>query len=360
MALFQTAPQSICILRLSAIGDVCNTISAVQAIQREWPETKITWITGKLEAQLIGDLSGVRVIVFDKKKGWKAYQTLWAQLKNDRFDALLHMQYAFRASIATLGIKARYKLGFDKARSQDFQTLFTNIKVPSPDKTHVLDGLLAFVAFMGIKDTQAKWELNYQLDDEQWANEQFVADIPKLVVVPAASKGYKNWTAEGYTEVITYAQSQGWQIILAGSPAKIEKDLAESIQQKLSVPVKNLVGQSTLKQMLALIDKADLVIAPDTGPTHMANAMNTPVIGLYAHHNPERTGPYNYRQYVVSAYEEALFAETGKSPSEVSWRTRVKDEQAMSRITAKQVILMFDKAVHDFKIAATSTTKDPS
>jgi len=360
MALFQTAPQSICILRLSAIGDVCNTISAVQAIQRKWPETKITWITGKLEAQLIGDLSGVRVIVFDKKQGWKAYQTLWSQLKNDRFDALLHMQYAFRASIATLGIKARYKLGFDKARSQDFQTLFTNIKVPSPNKTHVLDGLLAFVEFMGVKDTQAKWELNYQLIDEKWANEHFVADKPKLVVVPAASKGYKNWTAEGYTEVITYAQAQGWQIILAGSPAKIEKDLAESIQQKLAVPVINLVGQSTLKQMLALIDKADLVIAPDTGPTHMANAMNTPVIGLYAHHNPERTGPYNYRQYVVSAYEEALLAETGKSPSEVSWRTRVKDEQAMSRITAKQVIQMFDKAVHDFKIAATSTTKDPS
>ncbi len=360
MALFQTAPQSICILRLSAIGDVCNTISAVQAIQREWPETKITWITGHLEAQLIGDLPGIRVIVFDKKKGWKGYKELWAQLKHDQFDALLHMQYAFRASIATLGIKAKYKLGFDKARSQDFQTLFTNVQVPSPSKTHVLDGLLAFVEYMGVKDIKADWNLTYKETDEQWANEHFVADKPKLVVVPAASKGYKNWNAEGYAEVITYAQTKGWQIILAGSPAKIEKDLAENIQNRLEHPVVNLVGQSSLKQMLALIDKADLVIAPDTGPTHMANAMNTPVIGLYAHHNPERTGPYNYRQYVVSAYEEALLAETGKTSAEVSWRTRVKDEQAMNRITAAQVIQMFDKATYDFKITPNNAIKDPS
>lgn len=68
----------------------------------------------------------------------------------------------------------------------------------------------------------------------------------------------------------------------------------------------NLVGKSSLKEMLALLDKANLVVAPDTGPAHMANAVNTPIIGLYAHHNPERTGPYQYRQYVVSAYEEAI------------------------------------------------------
>ncbi len=360
MALFNTAPQSICILRLSAIGDVCNTISAVQAIQREWPETQITWITGKLEAQLIGDLAGVRVIVFDKKKGWQAYKELWAQLKNDHFDALLHMQYAFRASIATLGIKAKYKLGFDKARSQDFQTLFTNVQVPSPNKTHVLDGLLAFVEYLGIKDIKAQWELTYNQADKQWANNQFIINTPKLVIVPAASKGYKNWIAQGYADVITYAQTKGWQIILAGSPAQIEIDLANAIEQKIDVPVTNLVGQSSLKQMLALIDNADLVIAPDTGPTHMANAMNTPVIGLYAHHNPERTGPYNFRKYVVSAYEEALLAETGKTPSQVSWRTRVKDEQAMKRITSEQVIQMFDKAAHDYKLAPTNTIKDPS
>lgn len=129
--MFTSAPSSLCILRLSAIGDVCNTIATVQAIQKHWPSTQITWITGKLEAQLLAAIDGVEVIVFDKKAGLDGYKSLWRQLKGREFDALLHMQYAIRSSVATLGIKAKYKLGFSSDRSQDFQTLFTNVKVPS-------------------------------------------------------------------------------------------------------------------------------------------------------------------------------------------------------------------------------------
>ncbi|MDF4264927.1 glycosyltransferase family 9 protein, partial [Vibrio parahaemolyticus] len=109
----------------------------------------------------------------------------------------------------------------------------------------------------------------------------------------------------------------------------------------------NLVGQSSILQMLALIDKVDMVIAPDTGPAHMASAMNTPIIGLYAHHNPVRVGPYRYLQYAVSVYEEVILAETGKTSQQLSWRTRAKDEKAMNRITSKQVITMFNQVVED-------------
>lgn len=344
MALFDTPPKSLCILRLSAIGDVCNTIAAAQAIQGQWPGTQITWITGKLEAQLLQAVPGIRVVVFDKKAGWKGYTALWKELKGERFDALLHMQYAFRASIATLGIKARYKLGFDATRSQDFQGLFTNVKVPSPTKMHVLDGILAFNETLGLRAKPAQWSLTYQPDDKAWAT-QYLQKSKNLVVVPAASKGYKNWTAQGYADVLTHAHQQGWNIILAGSPAKIEVELAKHVISKLGFDVTNLVGQSSIMQMLALIDLADLVIAPDTGPTHMANAMATPVIGLYAHHNPARTGPYNYQDYVVSVYEEAIQAETGKPSSKLSWRARVKDKGAMQRISSGDVIDMFDQVV---------------
>lgn len=358
MTLFTSAPDSICVLRLSAIGDVCNTVAAVQAIQHQWPTTQITWITGKLEAQLIGDLPHIRVIVFDKKGGWKAYRALWKALGNHQFDALLHMQYAFRASIATLGIKARYKLGFDSERSQDGQTWFTNVKVPSPTSMHVLDGLLAFAKYLGIEDIKATWSLTYRQKDGRWANDKLDNQKPNLVIVPGASKAYKNWTATGYSEVITHAHHRGWNIILAGSPAQVETDLAAQIESLAEFPISNLVGSSNLKQMLALLDKADLVIAPDTGPTHMANAMNTPVIGLYAHHNPKRTGPYSFQDYVVSAYEAAILAETGKPSHQLNWRARVKDPKAMTRITSDQVIAMFDKAVEDFKLLSSDTKED--
>ncbi|MFA0438416.1 glycosyltransferase family 9 protein [Vibrio sp. 10N.222.51.C12] len=373
MALFNSPPRSICVLRLSAIGDVCNTIAAVQAIQMFWPDTQITWVTGKLEAKLLESIEGIHVVVFDKKAGLKGYTALWRELKGQRFDALLHMQYAFRASIATLGINARYTLGFDGERAQDFQGLFTNTKVPSPNKMHVLDGLMAFTEVLGVPHAAPLWSLRYSEKHAHWADKSLNRDEQPshnsnqrhLVIVPAASKGYKNWTADGYVAVIKHAITQGWNVILAGSPAAIEVELGQAIERQflhsdtrsnaaspsISQPVTNLIGQSSLLEMLALIDKADMLIAPDTGPTHMANAMATPVIGLYAHHNPKRTGPYNYQDYVVSAYEEAIQAETGKPSSELSWRARVKDKQAMQRIQPEEVIAMFDRVVEQEQLS---------
>ncbi|CAE6880265.1 COG0859 ADP-heptose LPS heptosyltransferase [Vibrio sp. B1FLJ16] len=345
--MFTSAPSSLCILRLSAIGDVCNTIATVQAIQKQWPTTHITWITGKLESQLLAAIEGIEVIVFDKKTGLEGYKSLWRQLKGREFDALLHMQYAIRASVATLGIKAKYKLGFAYDRSQDFQTLFTNIKVPSPQSLHVADGLMAFAHQIGVPKAELNWTLSYSTQDQVWAQSHIPHHKPNLLIVPGASKAYKNWHAEGYVDVIEHARAKGWNVILAGSPAQVELDLAEEIQCRLEEPCLNVVGKSSILQMLALIDNVDMVIAPDTGPAHMASAMNTPIIGLYAHHNPLRVGPYRYLKYVVSVYEEAILAETGKTSQKLSWRTRAKDEKAMSRITSDQVMSMFDLVIED-------------
>lgn len=345
--MFTSAPSSLCILRLSAIGDVCNTIATVQAIQKQWPTTHITWITGKLESQLLAAIDGVEVIVFDKKAGLQGYKSLWKQLKGREFDALLHMQYAIRASVATLGIKAKYKLGFASDRSQDFQTLFTNIKVPSPQSLHVADGLMAFAHQIGVPQAELNWTLSYSTQDKEWAESHISRNKPNLLIVPGASKAYKNWHAEGYVDVIDHARAKGWNVILAGSPAQVELDLAEAIQSRLEEPCLNIVGQSSILQMLALIDNVDMVIAPDTGPAHMASAMNTPIIGLYAHHNPIRVGPYRYLQYVVSVYEDVIMAETGKTSQELSWRTRARDEKAMARIASTQVINMFEQVVEE-------------
>ena len=114
-------------------------------------------------------LNKSKVIVFDKKAGLDGYKSLWRQLKGREFDALLHMQYAIRASIATLGIKAKYKLGFSSDRSQDFQTLFTNVQVPSPQSLHVADGLMAFAHQIGVPKAELDWVLSYSNHDQAWA-----------------------------------------------------------------------------------------------------------------------------------------------------------------------------------------------
>jgi len=140
-------PQSICILRLSAIGDVCHAVASVQAIQRRWPKVKLTWVIGRLEFQLLNGLVGVEFIVFDKKAGFKGYFELRKILKNRRFDILLHMQVALRASLVSLLIKAKQKWGFDRARAKEGQWLFTNCQIAAQKEPHVADGFLNFWIF---------------------------------------------------------------------------------------------------------------------------------------------------------------------------------------------------------------------
>ncbi len=345
MTLFTSPPRSICILRLSAIGDVCNAIASVQTIQQQWPQTRITWIAGNAETAFLRPLlPNVKVIAFDKQLGFRGIQAVWKILNNQYFDALLHMQCAIRASLLSVGIKAKYKLGFDQIRAHDLQLWFTNVKVPSPTSLHVLDGFMAFTETLGLKQQTPTWTLPLADTDIMWAKAQ-LNEKPTLIVAPAASKTFKNWIVEGYAAVIEHAINKGFNIVLTGGSGKIEIELGDNIEAMLTHPVTNLIGKITLLQLISLEKEASLVLAPDSGPAHLANAVGTPVIGLYAHHNPERTGPYNWRQYVVNAYDEAIKVETGKMTNQVDWRTRVKDKNAMQRITIGEVISRFDEVI---------------
>ncbi len=342
MPLFHSPPKSLCFLRLSAIGDVCHAVAAVQAVQRHWPETKITWIIGKVEAQLLNGLEGVELIIFDKKAGYAGMKAVWQQLKGRRFDALIHMQLALRASLLTVGIKATYKVGFNKQRAKEGQWLFTNKKINDVNSQHVLDSFLSFVEYLGVPKQSPKWTMPIAPSDLDWVNQRIPLQQNVLVISPAASKDERNWVTERYAQVADHASEQGYQVILCGSPSEREIQLGQQISQRMTHPVTNLIGQTSLKQLLALLQRADVVLAPDSGPAHMATTQGTPVIGLYAHSNPKRTGPYLSLNTTVSVYEQCLQQQYGKSSSELPWGTRVKGAELMNQITLDDVIEQFD------------------
>ncbi len=332
MPLFTSAPSSLCILRLSAIGDVCHAISVVQAIQKQWPETKITWITGKIEAMLIQDLPNIEVVVFDKKQGFKGMKALWKQLSSQHFDALLHMQAALRASVLSIGIKAKYKIGFSKNRTREGQYLFTNRHLPNSEQFHVLDNFAEFARYIGVTFDKPSWNIPLSEADEAFAS-QVMDNKPTLVIAPAASKDSRNWLTERYAEIADYAATQGLQVVLCGSPAEREVKLAKEIEALSHTPLKNIVGQTSLKQLTAVLKHATIVLAPDTGPAHLATTQSTPVIGLYAHSNPLRTGPYNNLDSVVSVYKQHVEAQYHKPVEALPWGTRAKGDDLMRDIS---------------------------
>ncbi len=347
---FTTAPDSLCVLRLSAVGDICHTVPVIRSIQRQWPTTRITWIIGKLEASLIGDLPGIEFIIFDKRRGWRAYTELKNRLTGQHFNALLHMQISIRSSLASLLIHADIKLGFDKARAKDHQWLFTNARIAPKSHEHVMDGLFGFAHTIGITDITPHWDIPIPAEAHDFVAQHLPDHSPILVISPCSSnraRNWRNWSAEGYAEVADYAvEKHGMTVILTGGPSQQEKNYGEKISALSKYPLVNLIGQTNLKQLLAIIQRANAIITPDSGPAHMATTVGTPVIGLYVTSNPQRSGPYLSQQWVVNKYPEALLAETGKKIDDVPWGQRVRNAEAMKRILIGDVTGKLDSVLN--------------
>lgn len=339
MSAMNTPPKHICIIRLSAIGDCVNAVSAIQAIQHQWPTTQITWIIGTLEATLLTGLPGVNFVPFDKKKGWMEYFRIWRLLSKCHFDAVLLLQTALRASLISLGLKVSIKIGFHRSRAADLQWLFSNVKAEIPIKHHVVDNFFSVIQKLGIDPSiQPKWHIPIELEDQQWAA-SIIKNQPTVIISPAASKSIRNWTINGYKHIAEYAIKNGYQVILCGGKSLVEQqqgqDIVNSCEFKSLI---NMIGKTSLKQLFSLMSQAVLVISPDSGPAHMANAANTRVLGLYADQNPARTGPYNYQKQTVSVYELLSNSDIkGKN-----WRKRLKRHDAMEKITIESVISAFD------------------
>ena len=340
--------RSICVLRLSAIGDVCHAVSAVQSIQRHYPGVPITWVIGKVEAQLLQGLPGVRLVVFDKRQGWRAYTQLRADLRGERFDVLLHMQVAFRANLASAFIRARRKIGFDWGTAKELHALFMRERTPALSQPHVLEGFAQFARAIGVPAQAPRWDMPLTQADRDWARDvlHHSGGQRHLLICAAASAAERNWLPERYAALAQHAVSQGFAVHLCGGPTDAERTLAQTIQAHCPSPLFNRVGQTRLPQLLALIEQASLVLAPDTGPTHMATTVGTPVIGLYGHSNPARTGPYG-SPYVVEVYHQHLLAQTGKTADQLRWGTRVKGSNIMDSIEVDTVCAMFDRVVRE-------------
>lgn len=346
--------QSICVLRLSAIGDVCNAVPIVQAIQRHYSQVAITWVVGKAESQLLQGLPGVRLVVFDKRRGWGAFWHLWRQLRGQHFDVLLHMQVALRANIASLCIRARRRIGFDWRTAKELHSLVIRERVSPVQGLHVLEGFREFARSIGVPMQAPKWVMPIAPDYQAWARKRLQASryLHHLVLCPNASLPHKNWLPERYAAVADYAAQQGFAVWLCGGPDVTEQSMAQAIVQASrtsSSQLVNLTGQTDLQQLTALIEQATVVLAPDTGPAHIAVAVGTPVIGLYGIHNPARTGPYG-SPYVVEVYHKHLLAQTGSVAAQVKWGTQVKGTHVMRSIQVDSVITMFNRVMHDLGI----------
>ncbi|MDX1442560.1 MAG: glycosyltransferase family 9 protein [Gammaproteobacteria bacterium] len=335
-------------MRLSAIGDVCHTLPVVRTIQDHWPETHLTWIIGKLEHQLVGDIPGIEFIVYDKRGGKAAKRHVVDMLGDREFEALLHMQVALRSSLLARKVRTPVRIGFDRPRARDWQWLFTNQRIAAREREHVMDSLFGFSDALGIpRPRQPRWDIPVPERNRSEAEQLLPGDQPTLLISPCSSqraRNFRNWSVARYAAVADHAARQhGVRTIITGGPTTLEREYGEAIAETVQqAEVINVVGKTSLKTLYGLLGRASVVLCPDSGPAHMANAANTPVIGLYATSNPLRTGPHDSLAWTVNRYPDALQKALGKTVDEVRWGQRVRDPDAMDVIEVSDVTANLD------------------
>jgi len=341
-------PRSICLLRLSALGDVTHVVPLVRTLQRAWPEVSLAWVIGTGEHRLLEGLPGVEFLVYDKRSGLRGMRELRRQLHGRRFDALLQMQVAARANLLSGFIPARRRIGYDRSRSKDLHGLFVNERIADRPGIHVLDAIGSFCEPLGLRQTTVNWDLPVPGAAREWARAQWPDDgVPTLLVSPCSSHELRNWRPERYAAVADHASSRGWRIVLCGGRSDLERNMADAILAALRAPALDLVGKDTLKQLPALLERADLVMTPDSGPAHIANAMGTKVLGLHAASNPQRSGPYSDLRYCVDRYDDAARRYLGKPAAELKWGTKIERDGVMDLVSVGDGIAAFERYLSD-------------
>ena len=337
-------PRSVCILRLSAIGDACHVVPIVRTLQQAWPATQLTWIIGRSEARLMRLLEGVEFITVDKRATLGGFTALRAALAGRRFEVLLHMQLALRASLLSACVPARVKLGFDRARARELQWLFTNARIAARTREHVLDSFFGFPAALGISERLLRWDLRLPPEAQAYGQQLIPDGRPTLVISPCSSHPLRNWRAARYAALAEHAIGRhGMRVILAGGPGESERLMAAAIEQSCRVPLSNQIGKDTLPELLGLLARARVLVSPDSGPVHMATMVGTPVIGLYAATNPARSGPYLSGRWCVDAYAEATRRFRGCEPEELPWTHKIEEPGVMDLIQVDQVTGKLDE-----------------
>lgn len=297
---------------------------------------------------MLKGLEDVEFIVFDKKSGWKGLRALRQSLANRRFDVLLQMQLALRANVLSTLIRADRRIGYDAARSKEGHGLVINERI-HPGGQHVLDAFGRFADALGCPVSDPEWRLPVPDEAHQWAAEHLPGDTPTLLISPCSSHALRNWRAERYAAVASQAQARGWRVMLCGGPSALERQVGDAILAQMPGRdrVLDFVGRDTFKRFMALCGRASILLGPDSGPVHMANAMGCRVIALHACTDANRSGPYSDLRWSPNHYEEASLNFLDRPASSLPWGKRIEFEGVMDLISVDEVIERFEACASD-------------
>ncbi|HKJ93483.1 MAG TPA: glycosyltransferase family 9 protein [Longimicrobiales bacterium] len=329
----------ICMVLLTGLGDVVHGLPVVNALKRDDPARRITWVVEPIPAPLLHGHPAIDdVVVYHMRRGVAGVRELWRTLHSRDFDLAVNLNIYFKSVWPTVLSGAPVRWGFDRTRSRDMVWLFHNRRLPERPRRHTQDMFLEFLDVLGVAPEPLAWNLALT-DAERAEHASFFdalgRDRPVVSIVPATANPKKDWFADRFARVVDALEHDfGYRTLLVGGPSERERHIAADIEAKASASPVNALGDG-IRRLMWLLAGSDLVIAPDTGPVHIARALAVPVIGLYGHTNPWRVGPYRWcHDLWVDAYTDA-------APDPSAWDPKL---DRMERITVDEVLERVERA----------------
>lgn len=296
----------VCIVLLSAVGDVVHTLPIVNALKRDDPTRHITWLLQPGPATLVrGHPSVDDIIVVERSRGWRGFLDARRALEARQFDIALALQDYIKAGVLTAFTRAPVRLGFDRARARDLSWLFTNVHLPPHARQHVQDEYLEFLSALGVPAAPIEWQAGPRGAERDWQRE-FVSrfDRPIASLVIGSSRPEKDWLPDRWAELARVLHdTYGLAPVIVG--ARTPREVATEQTILAGAPDVMSALDSGLPRLTAILDASALVVSLDTGPLHLAVALGKPVVSLLGYTNPLRYGPYRrFQDLVINAYGE--------------------------------------------------------
>ncbi|MGK2962706.1 MAG: glycosyltransferase family 9 protein [Gemmatimonadaceae bacterium] len=295
--LAEPVPRHICVVLLSGLGDVIHGLPVVNALRDSIDGLRITWVVEPMPAGILEKHPSIdRVVVFRKSEGLGGLRKLRRELSEaGPFDATMNFNVYLKSIWPVLLSRSSRRIGFDRARTFEGVWLASNDRIPAKPVAHTADMFLEFAAHLGVAVPDPAWRITFsELEDEEMRHyfRQFEGQ-PVVTVIPASASHKKDWITSRWKELVdALAGDFGFRVVIAGGPGEREQAIGREILDTASHKPGLAMGDS-VRRLAGIIAESSLVIAPDTGPVHIARALGVPVIGLYGHTNPWRVGPWN-------------------------------------------------------------------
>jgi heptosyltransferase I len=322
----------IALVMMSAIGDVVHALPLAHSLRAAWPGARVTWVIQPVPHALVAPVAPVDdYLLFERAAGWRALPRFRSAASGREFDLVLDPHAFFKAGVATRLLRAPRRVGFDRARAPDLNWLLTNEKLEARPRAHVQDEVLEFADHLGIPRV-LRWGLGpTPAEEARFSHLLHGCEGPLVALALASTHPEKDWPAARTAALAASAASDlGAQLLLVGGRSPREDAAAGAV--RASVPGAVDLRAWDLRRLAYLLARVDAVVAPDTGPMHLAVALGTPTVALMGYTNPARVGPWRFRELMVDAFHDAGEAPDPRRPPRPGRTGRIQPAAVLERL----------------------------